>query len=225
MSYSITTVAETLGKINNGLYLPEIQRPYVWTTDQVISLFDSLMRKYPIGTLMYWALPEQSRGDWLVYQFVESFWQGDIHNEQIELPKEAPCTLILDGQQRLTSILIGLKGTYIIRKKRKRRSSVDAWDEMALHIDLTHSPEGDDAVDDEDSPLAEHYHFHFFDVAKRPKNDNGELWFELSFFVTAPDKESLRQIEISWIDNNSALNDEQKLIARANCRVPAQIPR
>lgn len=218
MSYTITTVAETLERINNGLYIPGIQRPYVWTQEQIVRLFDSLMRKYPIGTLLLWDLPAQSRGDWEVYRFVENFWEGDIHNEQIEVPSGMPCTLVLDGQQRLTSLLIGLKGSYTIRKRRMRRNNAEAWEEVALHIDLAHAPEADDEVDDEDSPLSEHYRFAFFDISKRPKNGTGELWFELSFIFSATDEQSLCRMETSWIDNNTSLNDRQKNVAKANLR-------
>lgn len=174
------------------------------------------MRKYPIGTLLLWDLPKQSRGDWEIYRFIENFWEGDIHNDQVELGADTPCTLVLDGQQRLTSLLIGLKGTYVVRKKRKRKSNADAWDEVALHIDLAHAPEGDDEVDDEDSPLAEHYRFAFFDVTKRPKQNPGELWFELSFILSAESEQSLQRISTSWIDDNTSLNERQKSVARAN---------
>jgi Protein of unknown function DUF262 len=216
MSYTITTVAETLGKINKELYIPGIQRPYVWTKDQVIRLFDSLMRKYPIGTLLLWDLPQQSRGDWEIYKFIENFWEGDIHNERTEIPEDQSCTLVLDGQQRLTSLLVGLKGTYTLRKKYKRRNNADAWEEMALHIDLTHAPESDDAVDDEDSPLAEHYRFRFFEVNERPRSKPGELWFEVSFILSAGTPEELERIAISWVDNNQELTGEQRQVARSN---------
>jgi uncharacterized protein with ParB-like and HNH nuclease domain len=216
MSYTITTVAETLNRINKDLYIPGIQRPYVWTQDQIIRLFDSLMRKYPVGTLLLWDLPAQSRGDWEIYRFIENFWEGDIHNDQIQVDADAPCTLVLDGQQRLTSLLIGMKGTYMVRQKRKRRSNADAWDEVALHIDLAHAAEGDDEVDDNDNPLQEHYRFAFFDVNKHPKQEPGELWFELSFILGTGNEEALERTSRSWIDNNTSLTERQRVTARAN---------
>ncbi|TGD72170.1 DUF262 domain-containing protein [Mangrovimicrobium sediminis] len=218
MSYNVTTIAETLGRINQGVYIPGIQRPYVWTADQIIRLFDSLMRKYPIGTLLLWNLPAQSRDDWEVYRFVENFWEGDIHNDRVEISGDQPCTLVLDGQQRLTSLLIGLKGTYTLRKKGKRRSNADAWEELALHIDLAHAPEADDALDDEDSPLSEHYRFKFFDVSDRPRQKPGELWFEVSFILGVATEEEYARLETSWITNNSSLEASQKSVAKENLR-------
>lgn len=218
MSYIVTTIAETLGRINQGIYIPGIQRPYVWTADQIIRLFDSLMRKYPIGTLLLWNLPAQSRDDWEVYRFVENFWEGDIHNDQVDIPANQPCTLVLDGQQRLTSLLIGLKGTYTLKKKGKRRSNADAWEELALHIDLAHAPEADDALDDEDSPLSEHYRFKFFDVSDRPPQKPGQLWFEVAFILGIPTTEEYARLENSWITSNSSLGPDQKVIAKNNLR-------
>ena len=39
---------------NGGFWLPNIQRPFVWKEDQIERLFDSIMRKYPISTLLVW---------------------------------------------------------------------------------------------------------------------------------------------------------------------------
>jgi uncharacterized protein with ParB-like and HNH nuclease domain len=61
MGYQTTTIAETLNRINKDLFIPAIQRPFVWLPDQITRLFDSLMRGYPIGGLMFWNLPQGSR--------------------------------------------------------------------------------------------------------------------------------------------------------------------
>lgn len=44
MGYQITTIAQTLHRINQDLFIPAIQRPYVWQPEQITRLFDSLMR-------------------------------------------------------------------------------------------------------------------------------------------------------------------------------------
>ena len=111
MGYQTTTIAETLNRINNDLFIPAIQRPFVWLPEDITRLFDSLMRGYPIGGFMFWDLPEGSFEDWEIYYFVKYFRMGSIHNEQAELSPGHPVTLVLDGQQRLTSLLIGLRGS------------------------------------------------------------------------------------------------------------------
>ena len=50
-------VAKVLEGIHNSEYvLPAIQREFVWKTDQIRGLFDSLMRGYPIGAFLFWTL-------------------------------------------------------------------------------------------------------------------------------------------------------------------------
>jgi uncharacterized protein with ParB-like and HNH nuclease domain len=48
MPYSAATVAETVMNINRRYFLPAIQRPYVWSSEQIVRLFDSLMKGFPI---------------------------------------------------------------------------------------------------------------------------------------------------------------------------------
>lgn len=48
MGYQITTIAQTLHRINQDLFIPAIQRPYVWQPEQITRLFDSLMRGYTL---------------------------------------------------------------------------------------------------------------------------------------------------------------------------------
>ena len=55
------TIAEVMRDISNNKYvLPSIQREYVWDTEQIETLFDSLMQDYPIGAFLFWEI-EKSR--------------------------------------------------------------------------------------------------------------------------------------------------------------------
>lgn len=87
-------ISTLLDYIDNGhMALPEFQRGYVWNRDQVRGLFDSLYRKHPIGGLLIWATESKSavyRGD------------GEIASGVIKL--------LLDGQQRMTSIYGVVRG-------------------------------------------------------------------------------------------------------------------
>lgn len=62
MAYEIQlTIAEVMNDISKNKYvLPSIQRDYVWSTEQIETLFDSLMQDYPIGTFLFWVI-EKSR--------------------------------------------------------------------------------------------------------------------------------------------------------------------
>ena len=113
MSYVSSTVGRVLDQINRTYFLPAIQRPYVWQPDQIVALFDSLMKGYPISSFLFWEIKPERRNDWEVYKFIENFRFGDTHNEMAE-PDGRDVVLVLDGQQRLTSLLIGLRGTFTV---------------------------------------------------------------------------------------------------------------
>ena len=53
------TIRKFIKCLNNrdeagGFWLPNIQRPFVWKKDQIERLYDSILREYPIGTLLVW---------------------------------------------------------------------------------------------------------------------------------------------------------------------------
>lgn len=217
MGYQTTSIAGTLSRINNDLFIPAIQRPFVWAPDQITRLFDSLMRGYPIGGLMFWDLPEGSRDDWEIYYFIKNFRQGSIHNDRANLLPDNPVTLVLDGQQRLTSLLIGLMGTYNIKQKHKRKATEEAWDEKVLYIDLFHSPERDEYDEDDDtSPIAEHYRFEFFDRDVRPHNRLGELWFKVGLIMEAKTEDQRDQLVKLWVDSSLSGDNAGRAIATEN---------
>lgn len=217
MGYQTTTVADTLNRINRELFIPAIQRPYVWTPEQIIRLFDSLMRGYPIGALMFWDLPPGSRDDWEIYRFVTHFRMGSIHNEPSGLSADDRVSLVLDGQQRLTSLLIGLQGSYTVKRKHKRKATDDAWDEKILFIDLAHAPEMEaDEENDELSPIAEHYRFEFVDQTQPPVNKGDELWFEVGLILAAPTPEQRDVMIQNWVEANLNLSETGRTMARNN---------
>lgn len=79
--------------------LPEIQRPFVWPNTKVRDLFDSMYRGFPIGYLLFWA-----NGG------------GDGHRQiGTDIKQKVPKLLIVDGQQRLTSLYAVLQGVEVVR--------------------------------------------------------------------------------------------------------------
>jgi len=108
---------ETSGKsvsfLNNteekgGFWLPNIQRPFVWSEEQICRLFDSILREYPISTLLIWVTNSEIRRR----KFIDN-WKRTLRLTDFYIPsdKKKKC-LVLDGQQRLQSLFIGLKGSY-----------------------------------------------------------------------------------------------------------------
>jgi len=102
------TVNQLIEKIDTGeLGLPELQRPFVWEDTQVRDLFDSMMKGYPIGYLMLWECP-----------FLEKKKTIGVNAHSYEEPKE----VIIDGQQRMTSLYAVMKNQKVIDKNHKEKA-------------------------------------------------------------------------------------------------------
>jgi hypothetical protein len=91
-----------------GFWLPNIQRPFVWSEEQIARLFDSIMREYPISTLLVWKTKEPIKHR----KFIDNYHR-DVKLTDFYVPEDQRSKLlVLDGQQRLQSLFIGLKGSY-----------------------------------------------------------------------------------------------------------------
>ncbi len=78
-------------------------------------------------------------------------------------------SIVLDGQQRLTSLYIGLKGTRTLKKKWAKNDNPNAYEEKRLYLNLKHQPNMDNPEDN--------YQFEFH--AKKPENDKKHFWFKV----------------------------------------------
>lgn len=181
MKYQAETIGNILLRINHDVFIPGIQRPYVWEPEQIIKLFDSLMRGYPINSFLFWELQSENFGDWDIYKFVQRFRHGSIHNEEVIPSNDRAVTLVLDGQQRLTSLLIGLMGSYTMRLKKARKAQDSSWFEDALYLDLLQKIEvGEDSNPDEAAVKETYFGFKFLAHEKPPSPSKKHLWFRVA---------------------------------------------
>jgi hypothetical protein len=96
VSYSLSKLIEDIDMGEIGL--PDIQRPFVWKTAQVRDLFDSMYKGFPVGYLLFWANGV-----------------GNGHRQiGADSKQKVPYLLIVDGQQRLTSLYAVLKGRTVM---------------------------------------------------------------------------------------------------------------
>mgnify|MGYP006097010443 FL=1 len=98
VSYSLSKLMDDVEMGDIGL--PDIQRPFVWKNAKVRDLFDSMYQGYPVGYLLFWETDAE-----------KGVKQIGSHNHQ-----KVPNLLIVDGQQRLTSLFAVLKGISVIRE-------------------------------------------------------------------------------------------------------------
>lgn len=68
------TIAKALERMHRHDYvLPAIQREFVWGTDRICKLFDSLMRGYPFGSFLFWQVSGESSSSYTFYDFVRTY--------------------------------------------------------------------------------------------------------------------------------------------------------
>ena len=152
------TIAEAIREIETDKYLiPAFQREYVWSGEQVERLFDSIMRGYPISSMLFWKVRSESAEQWKFYSFLRYFREWyHTHNEYKPTKSIGEFSAILDGQQRLTSLYLALCGDYHTHRPYKKwENTDDKFKICELYFNLTTSQE--------------------------PKNDNVEyefLWLE-----------------------------------------------
>ncbi len=106
------------GLINNidmgTIGLPDIQRPFVWADTKVRQLFDSLYKGYPVGYLLFWENANING--------IKSIGTGQ--------KQKAAQLLIVDGQQRLTSLYAVIKGQEVIRENYTKTHIVIAFNPL-----------------------------------------------------------------------------------------------
>lgn len=115
--YENQTIRTVIEAINATYFLPDIQRPFVWKPEQITRLFDSLMRTYPISTMLFWKIDKKymEKNKIKAFTFVNN--NIEDNSEQIHLMYDE-YILILDGQQRLTSLYLTLKGCWITKDQK-----------------------------------------------------------------------------------------------------------
>lgn len=149
------TIADTLRRIDHGLYvLPAVQREFVWPDRKVVALFDSLMRGYPIGTFLFWHITDQTVAAHAFYGFLKDYdprGDGKFCPRLDALGNSDDRFAVLDGQQRLTSLRIGINGTHTLKLPRKRWDNPDAFEKRALYLDVKQQALTDDESADEES--------------------------------------------------------------------------
>lgn len=136
------------------LLLPDIQREYVWDVNEIEALFESIVDEYPIGSCIFWKTNRNiiNNDKPNLYYFFNRFEKEKTKNEKTPevLTKECDYFIVLDGQQRITSLNIGLNGSYKYYKggRGNNRSNPKSWVEKELYYNLDYRNENKDEDDE-----------------------------------------------------------------------------
>ncbi|WP_187890939.1 DUF262 domain-containing protein [Helicobacter pylori] len=219
------TIKEVVDELNVRYFLPDIQREYVWLKKadekKIEQLFDSILRGYPIGSFLFWKLPKEDiaksdeqdsdKLNFQLYQFITNYDERKPHNEKIHIEqiKRDDLYIVLDGQQRLISLYIGLKGTRTLKKKNARNDSPNAYEEKRLYLNLKRQPNMDNPEDN--------YQFEFH--AQKPENDKKHWWFkvgdilELKNVWNYAQEHGLKGNELDLLENLSKAFHTKQLVS------------
>lgn len=166
------TIADALDRIQRTNYvLPAIQREFVWKPEQIERLFDSLMQGYPFGTFLFWRIEPSTSSKFKFYDFVLNYHQKDApHCPELPVLHQQPVTAVLDGQQRLTALNIGLRGSMAMKLPYRWWNSPDAFPKKILRLNLLASldPDEDGAT----------YEFRFLEDSQAARTEDA-LWFKV----------------------------------------------
>ncbi len=177
MAYEKMSIKDVIEEINSRkIYLPAIQRKYVWGDNQIARLMDSIMLGYPIGTFLFWKVKKSiiNNKEYSMYEFIKDYHDRDMYKNP-SAPQPFPIgspdetiRSVLDGQQRLTSLYIALQGSMSRKLPNKRWKNDDAFPKKELYFDL-HS----EKTDDDDIS----YEFKFLTQEEASKQSDERLWY------------------------------------------------
>ncbi|PSW67182.1 hypothetical protein C0W88_03160 [Photobacterium leiognathi subsp. mandapamensis] len=172
------TIKTAIDNIKKRHYLlPSIQREFVWDTDQIETLFDSLMRDYPISTFLFWKVDKNKIKDFQFYEFLNKYHEKDNrHNRKAEPSNEEDIIALLDGQQRMTSMYVALTGSYSKKMPYYRKNSSYAYPEKKLYLNLLKPSD----------ELEAEYDFRFLTESEAEPSE-GYYWFECGHILDLTD--------------------------------------
>jgi hypothetical protein len=223
------TIKDVIGEINESYFLPDIQREFVWLKkaeeQKIEQLFDSILRGYPISSFLFWKLKksdietnrdidtDSEKLNFQLYKFLEKYDERNIHNEKINIEQinSNDLNIVLDGQQRLTTLYIGLKGSRTLKRKRGWMDNPNAYEEKKLYLNLRHIPVIDNPEDN--------YDFQFKKYDELPANNETNYWFkvgdilEIGSVITYVREHDLNETEAEILEKLKEVFCIQKLIS------------
>jgi hypothetical protein len=195
------SVNQLVANIEKGyIQKPEMQREYVWRATRVRDLLDSLYRGYPSGTILLWQTDT-----------VAPTSEFAIATEKNSTSRPL---LLLDGQQRLTSLSSVIRGEPIfVRERRKLRQieilfNLEHPDELVTITEIDDAPESsfqssvDDDMDDDEEETIQDRLNQFTFIVSTPQLANATNWVNVSeVFASHSDAEFLKKAGVTSLDD------------------------
>lgn len=193
--------------------LPAIQRKFVWKEEQICDLFESIMEGFPIGTFLTWkVIGKKINEDGVIgfYNFIKNYSDYDNkYNELIKNPSnDREYLAILDGQQRIQSLIIGLRGSYANHLPNKKYDKIESYPKKFLYLKLRK-----EFITEE-----EKYNYIFKFMEKQDvENDKANNWFEVGLIIGLNDEKARREyVDIHYDFNGDFAKKDEALEILSN---------
>ncbi len=204
------TIYQAIKNIENKDYLlPAFQREFVWSTEQIERLFDSLMQGYPISSMLFWKVKGSTTTDFNFYKFLDSYIaKYKTHNDLIKTISK-DFMAVLDGQQRLTALNIGLCGKYAYHEYRKSwEYNPQSFPDRTLYLCISKT--------NTDEEIDKRYLFYFekdsiTNNADLYKDSNNELWFKVGRIVSLHGSDYDLD---DFCDSNEITKEQKKILKK-----------
>ena len=176
------TINDAMYSISRNAYvLPAFQRDFLWDAERIERLFDSLMRGCPTSSMLLWKIEGDANPPWKFYRFLTKYVSDARNyvntNELYYHEGNNDYFAVLDGQQRLTAMRIGLYGTYAYHERNKSKDySETSFPCRRLYLRLLKNTESEYQLQ---------YVFSFLKDADTKAevlytDKQGHLWFKVS---------------------------------------------
>ena len=198
------TIKDAIDNIYNRKFLlPAIQRKFIWSSNQIEMLFDSIMRGYPINSFMFWRIIDNEiKSGYKFYEFITIYREFfSENNRDIDTKGVPDFDAVIDGQQRLTSLYIGLRGSYAYKMPRKWwKDTEECIPTRKLYLNLI-------------TPISQEYDnqkefdFRFLsqsDLEKFNKDKDNYFWFRVGEVI---DLDTINKVYKYLNDNNLTDNN------------------
>ncbi len=202
------TIKKVIDSIKKQEYvLPSIQREFVWSTNQIETLFDSLMRDYPIGTFLFWEVDKTKVTDFQFYEFLKKYHEkNNRHNQKFDPPDNQDVVAVLDGQQRMTSLYLALVGSYAYRMPSKARNNPNSYPERTMYLNLL--------KESDDSEVR--YDFRFLTKEEAEHKKDGVYWFDCHKILSFKDPNNIQDyLEEYDLDDTTKFDKKTTRFARS----------
>ena len=174
------------------------------------------MQGFPVGSFLFWKIEPATSKTFEFFDFAREYHQRDNpHCPRLGKVPDGSVTAVLDGQQRLTALNVGLRGSLAVKEPNKWWNNPKAFPVKRLYLDLLHEPRSDEE--------GEIYRFAFLTEERSAVQTDGEFWFPVHrIFGMVEPSQPMEYLAEKKLGNSGS---DAALIGSPRCRLDGIVRR